>query len=528
MKFLRRLPIAPLLLALYSVLALLANNIDQMSAGSAIRSLAISLIGAAAILGAFILVFRNWHRAALAASLVVFLFFSYGHIYGLLKQVEIFSVLVGRHRFLIPIWIGLIVVGLYVVSMRIQHPISLSGPMNLVAGLLVLVPLSTVAIFIVRSRRIQPLQDPENSSNCDLALPTNTKAPDIYYIILDAYARADDLQDVYHFDNSIFLEDLSESGFYVAEWSQSNYSSTLFSVTSSLNMDYLQSLDERIYNGAPYDVAPVWHLLGENAVRQNLECLGYKVVAFDSGWHALGWRDADVYLGPEATSFVEGLELSRGINEFESMLLQSSATLIFTDAATVMPKFLEIDTSGPFQYHRLRMLYQLDSLENTVPAIEGPKFVFAHILATHKPYVFGPGGEQVELEGLFTLADTQASGLDAKEVSAYSDQVNYINLRMKNLIKDILEASETPPIIIIQSDHGAEGAAGRRLNILNALYLPDVGDELLYSTITPINTFRVVFSSYFSADYSLLDDISYSSPYESFDFTIVPNEHATN
>ena len=522
----KRLPISPLLLALYAVLALLANNIDQISGSQAIRSLAVSMLVAAVLIGAFMLAFKDWHRAALAAFLVVLLFFSYGHVYGSLKQVQISSILIGRHRFLIPLWIGLLALGLFWLRRRLPDPAPFSGILNLVAGILILIPLSTIVIFLVRSRSIQSSSEPQSLGNCDLTVPVDSRAPDIYYIILDAYARADDLLEVYQFDNSDFLEGLRGMGFYVADWSQSNYTSTHFSVTSSLNMDYLQSLDESIYDGAPFDVAPLWPLLGNNAVRRNLECIGYEVVAFDSGWHALGWRDADVYISPVSTSLAETLELSGGINAFESMLLQSSAALILTDAATIMPKNLEIDTSGPFRDHRLRMLYQLNSLERVVPAIQGPKFVFAHILVTHTPYVFGPNGEAIELEGRFTFADTGEDLADDQEKARYLDQITFINLRMENAIREILEVSETPPVIIIQSDHGSD--MGQRLSILNAYYLPKGGNQLLYNTISPVNSFRVVFNSLLSGDYAILDDISYSSAYESYDFKIVPNEHSTN
>ena len=522
----KRFPISPLLIALYAVLALLSNNIDQISGSQAIRSLALSLIGAAALIGVFMVAFKDWHQAAVAAFFTVLLFFTYGHVYGYLKQVQISSIPIGRHRFLIPLWIGLLVLGLYWVNKYLKDPTPLSRVLNLVAGILILVPISTIVIFLLRSRSIQPPSEPQSLSNCDLAVPTNDQAPDIYYIILDAYGRADDLWRAYQFDNSDFLDNLRGMGFYVAEWSQSNYSPTHFSVTSSLNMDYLQSLDESIYDGAPFDVGPLWPLLGDNAVRRNLECIGYQVVAFDSGWDALGWRNADVYISSKSTAFVEALELSGGINAFESMLLQSSAALVLTDAATIMPDFLEIDTGAPFRNHRLRMLYQLDSLERVVPAIEGPKFVFAHVLVTHKPYVFGPNGEQIELEGQFTFADTSTGTADDREKAEYRDQITFINLRMENVIREILEASETPPIIIVQSDHGSD--LGRRLNILNAYYLPNGGDEPLYNTISPVNSFRVVFNSYLSGDYEILDDISYYSNYESYDFTVVPNEHSTN
>ena len=45
------------------------------------------------------------------------------------------------------------------------------------------------------------------------------------------------------YDNSEFLNSLRQRGFYVADCSQSNYAYTEFSLTSSLNYDYLDNLD---------------------------------------------------------------------------------------------------------------------------------------------------------------------------------------------------------------------------------------------------------------------------------------------
>ena len=50
--------------------------------------------------------------------------------------------------------------------------------------------------------------------------------PDIYFIILDAYAREDILREIYNFDNSEFLDFMEDSGFYVAAKSISNYGQT--------------------------------------------------------------------------------------------------------------------------------------------------------------------------------------------------------------------------------------------------------------------------------------------------------------
>jgi len=48
--------------------------------------------------------------------------------------------------------------------------------------------------------------------------------------------------------------------------------------------------------------------------------------------------------------------------------------------------------------------------------------------------------------------------------------------------------------------------------ILNAYHLPGDGNSQLYDSISPVNTFRVIFNQYFGADLKLLEDRSYYSP----------------
>jgi hypothetical protein len=50
-----------------------------------------------------------------------------------------------------------------------------------------------------------------------------------------------------------------------------------------------------------------------------------------------------------------------------------------------------------------------------------------------------------------------------------------------------------------------------RLAILNAYYLPGVDSDLIYPSISPVNTFRLILNTYFGADLPLLPDESYLS-----------------
>jgi len=97
--------------------------------------------------------------------------------------------------------------------------------------------------------------------------------------------------------------------------------------------------------------------------------------------------------------------------------------------------------------------------------------------------------------------------------------LSYINTRFESIVDEILERSETPPIIILQGDHGPgsmlnwESAANsnmqERFPILNAYYVPEETKKLLYPDITPVNSFRIIFNSLFDGQFEILDDKSY-------------------
>jgi hypothetical protein len=58
-----------------------------------------------------------------------------------------------------------------------------------------------------------------------------------------------------------------------------------------------------------------------------------------------------------------------------------------------------------YRDYRERVLYLLVSLEKAVPRLDGPKFVFYHVIPPRQPFVFGPNGEAIEQADTFTLED---------------------------------------------------------------------------------------------------------------------------
>lgn len=64
----------------------------------------------------------------------------------------------------------------------------------------------------------------------------------------------------------------------------------------------------------------------------------------------------------------------------------------------------------------------------------------------------------------------------------------------------------------------------RYLAIFNAYHLPHVNPrQYLYPSLTPVNTFRIIFNAYFGTSYRLLEDASYiykgGHPYDFVDVT---------
>ena len=111
-------------------------------------------------------------------------------------------------------------------------------------------------------------------------IPAGKDLPDVYYIILDTYARDDVLKQEYGFDNSTFLEALQQMGFYIGECSQSNYGQTTLSLASSLNMNYLTELGS--FTPDSTDRNTLINLIEYSAVRTNLEARGYKTVSLSA------------------------------------------------------------------------------------------------------------------------------------------------------------------------------------------------------------------------------------------------------
>ncbi|HUF00228.1 MAG TPA: hypothetical protein VMN99_13300 [Anaerolineales bacterium] len=498
----QRLPLHPFLFAVYPILVLLAFNISEVDFSAGLRPLLLSVVFAGLLILALYGIYRDWRRSALLSTIVLILFYSYGHVYILLKTVNIDGLYLFRHRTLVPLWLGLSALLVWWVSRRLVNMTSATYALKIIGLFLLVLPLVQLTSFFLQSRTAQAEQ-----SISGLSLKAGSNPPDIYYIILDGYGRADVLENEYGYDNSYFLNGLRDLGFYIADCSQSNYAQTQMSLASSLNFNYIETLSDRFTPGSD-DRNGLDTLIHQSAVRESLEKAGYKTVAFATGFLATELDDADYFLGPQR-SLGE-------LNEFEYLLMETTFARLLQDGNQ-----FGMQNSGS-ELFRERTLFALEKLDE-LSYIRGPKFVFVHIIAPHPPYVFGPTGGPVEAAEVGTTRTQEGA-------SHYRDQAIYISSRMTEIVPTIIANSTTPPIIVIQGDHGPTVASSprARMSILNAYFLPGVNTSI-YPTITPVNTFRIIFNAYFGQNIESLDDLSLYSDYtDPFNFRVIQNSCKTN
>ena len=320
---------------------------------------------------------------------------------------------------------------------------------------------------------------------------------------------------MYSYDNSEFLSGLESRGFSIASESYANYGWTYHSLASSLNMAYLDQLAGKVGGTSP-NQEPLLRMILDNRVMAFLKGRGYDILCFSSSLRPGDIKHADRVMGFDGST-----------TEFRSALLNT----------TPLPLFFDLQAGrSTYRAHRAHILDAFRVLEES-PSRKGPFFFYVHVMSPHPPFVFGPDGGPAEPDYLFALVDADRlhGGDDAAVrdyIARYRDQLAFINTKVLRAVDAILSRSPEPPVIILQGDHGSRAYAHldrpeacylkENLAILNALFLPGDGRALVYPNLSPVNTFRLVFSRYLGAELGLLEDRSawcaWQRPYSFFPF----------
>ncbi len=323
--------------------------------------------------------------------------------------------------------------------------------------------------------KLEPLISPENM-------------PDIYHIILDEYAITEVLQAQAKVDNTDFLNRLRELGFTITTDSRSNYGGTPFCLTSLLNFNYLSKAEIQSYHKLKTEKV-IHRILDNNNTFRSLRQAGYKIITTETFVRQGMVRGADIELGESVS------------NRFYSNVLSNTPLRhIFNGDKSLIPyKILR---------HGLEVLPELAKGENS------PFYVFSHICCPHSPI-------QLDENYQFCYPQEECTEANAEKFrSDYRKQVIGLNKLVMETVEKILTNSNTPPIIIIQGDHGIRarillpGTPITELQThgnLNAMFLPGQEASVVSNDFSPVNTYRLIFNLYFGTEYPLLENLCSNS-----------------
>lgn len=486
--------IHPFLFAIFFILFLFAYNIHELLFSQIMFPLAIVLGFTFVFVWLSKFILKDNIKRGIIVSLFLVMFFSYGHIMAIIGNKRLGNFLIGRNIYILPMWfIIFICINYFIIKKQHKSLCNFTKILNVIAFTLVLISLFNIGIYkfnLITNGQYKNIYI-ENRDNNIVSLENKTPLRDIYYIILDGLASSRTLMEVYNYDDSKFRDYLTKEGFYIANKSQSNYHGTYFSLASSLNMEYVNNISSMI-GGKVKEKTILFQMIQNSKVMRFLKSKGYKFILFSSG------------SGPTDYNKLADLNIrgSYKLNEFFTLLIKT----------TVLEPITRYISGGIIRDRILGTFSKLGELDQ----IREPKFVLSHIVCPHPPYVFKANGDPVEVKLL-----TYAKGLTQSEKKdLYLNQLIFIDEKIKVLVKEILLKSKIAPIIILQGDHGpafyydwrrypTEGIFKERMNIFNAYYLPAGGNKLLYNSITPVNTFRLIFNFYFNMNYKLLKDRSY-------------------
>jgi hypothetical protein len=542
-----RSSIHPLLFAFFPALSLYLRNAGQLQAGMLTTPLSVLAGAVLAALALCLLLRLSPEKSALTLSAGILLFFFSGQfvdVYARMGWVSDRSETLTR----IAVWVGSTLLAAFAVSRLRGAEITLTPIANRIGFVLILMlPVIHFAQFrqIFHSRAQVAVTDLPDVPQPVERIADNGNLPDIYVILLDEYGREDILLETYGHDNRGFLNELEARNFVVASHGNSNYPYTTMTFASMLNFDYVQNVI-----GKEGTMAEVMNSIANAPLFDVLEQAGYRVLTLTSPRLTFSNLFAEYeFHGTLGDRF--------GLNAFSRELLSITpfdadriANLIWNDPdRRVSPEVAEIQAN-------------LDSLAE-IAQFEEPTFVFLHIFTPHHPFLFerdgSPRARRLSLRG----TGWQPDHLETFR-RLYAEEVEGLNRRVLPAIDALLDASPTPPVIVILGDHGPRpqgyGVTWDKVNeyifchgelehnlpvwlvpddsfvdqwigILHAAHFPGRSDAL-YETITPVNTIRLILSEYLGLDLPPLPDRSFfprsteSSPHKPLEFREVTGEVA--
>jgi hypothetical protein len=471
----------PLLLAVYPSLFLYSNNAAITLLSSLIRLLWFNALLALVVYLISLLInkFNAW-RGSISASVFLFYFNIYGMVFNFLYKRDFIRI---EHYTLLPLFILLTFYSVWAI-VKINN-FNLHRIWNIASfimiGLIIINLIKITPAEIEKRRDLSPVSMPPPSTS----ISRNPTYPDIYFIILDEFSGFEPMREYWHYQGvDDFKQFLENNHFFVAEQSHGESQETLHELATRLNFQEYPCCDQlRTYFSA----------IADNRVMRFLKTKGYTTITFDESESAFPTDlpiKSDYYYGNAPDTY----NSYTIIDNFDKLVIDNTMLRIFSNLYDPLIEFPSLKA------HIDMLSFTLDKMNNL--EVASPKFVYVHVLLPHMPFIFDSNG--------FVIASYYNTNWDD-----YLDNYIYAIKYAEKMITNILSHADPqhPPIIILQSDHGARNQIYNgneehllknfperfKTSILFALHVPGLDTSTLPQDINPINTFPLIFNYLFNS-----------------------------
>ena len=480
-QFIKTRPLFLLLLPLFFFLHILNENFSPVLFKDCLLLIIAGIAISLCVYGLLFLFYKNSRKAALLSFFIIAFILFFGSLYDFVEA-KFGRIFLLKYTVIIPAFLlASILVAVYL--RRTKH--QLLRIVFYLNTLFLLLAAWELFVFGTKSLNTKPIHTAAISQQLQ---PCDTcSQPDIYLIVADVYAGAQEVKDLFSFDNSPFERQLESRGFHITHNTFSNYNSTVYSMSSSLNMGYLESLNTTVISHK--DMFNCQELIKKNQLTGFLQKQGYSItnhsffdVADKDKLVSIPFfpKKRDIFLAQTLFGHVEKhlgfhwatdekIEAIRKVHYINNNIIDSSTT------------------AG------------LDSKK------QKPVFTYTHLALPHNPYFYDSSGNKIPVS---LLTDEYKYRKDA-----YIQYLVYANKRFLQLIDNILANSAKPPVIVLMSDHGF-----RQFNeptdkkyyfmTLNAVYLPNKNYKGFYNGMSNVNLFRAILNAQFGQQLPMLKDSS--------------------
>ena len=453
----------------------------------------------------FYLLFRIVFRDLIFSAIVSFLIVGYNLFFGALHDFwksTIHSSLLNSYKIVIPVSITLLI-ALIVFLRKSKNLVKLTQYLNI----LLIVLLFVDVLFLIQ--KVKVYSETKNliysgstlSNQFSVRSVSDTSKPDIYLLVYDEYTNRETLQQLWNYDNSEITDWLHQQGFYIPQKTKANYNFTPFSISSALNMQYLDSATGN-YGNSSLRILQAIKSFSDNETVSILKKERYHFryfVPFENSIEDIGAikEFGDI----PAKHLYNTLLLYRIYKDIlwnfpQNKLSTAIRTLFqFNNYANVNKRLGDIHTT-------------ILKVKSAVSDHNSPKFVYAHLMITHAPHIFD------SLNQIRNNFDMDSANF----FKTYPAQVKYANQTIKELVQFIITNSKRKAVIMILGDHGFRNLPASMLeyNFPNfcAISFPDRNYSLLYDSISPVNIFKVVFNTCFNQNFPLSKDSTIAVKYQ--------------